>query len=329
MSNFNHPLVSVLIPAYNHENYVQGTIRSIIDQTYQNIELIIIDDGSKDSTLAKIHELGDECHKRFAKFLVKTQENSGTCITLNRLLAEASGQYVYLIASDDLAKPTCIAKEIEFLEKHHDYSLAVGDNEFIDETGKVMYLDAEKKDTHDLAKAKFKTSSQLISLKGGLNIDLSKFGRYDIVYQTNHIPNGYLVRKATLDKIPPFTPEAPLEDWYMMLQLAKISKMKFINEILFSYRKHPTNTMRNVEKVKRMGEQTRKHEDFILDATDNAALNNWALYTKKRYGSCYREQGIPGLLEILTFKNFENQSKTKIVRLFNFDIWTLRYGCRK
>ena len=49
----SNPLVSVLIPAYNHENYVQETINSIINQTYQNIELIIYDDGSKDSTWNK------------------------------------------------------------------------------------------------------------------------------------------------------------------------------------------------------------------------------------------------------------------------------------
>ena len=49
----SNPLVSVLIPAYNHEKYVQETINSIINQTYQNIELIIYDDGSKDSTCNK------------------------------------------------------------------------------------------------------------------------------------------------------------------------------------------------------------------------------------------------------------------------------------
>ena len=78
-------LVSVLIPAYNHEQYVQLTIRSIIEQTYQNIELIVIDDGSKDSTWEKISELKSECEKRFRRVDFSTQENSGTCKTLNRL----------------------------------------------------------------------------------------------------------------------------------------------------------------------------------------------------------------------------------------------------
>ena len=54
---FFKPLVSVIIPAYNHENYIQEAIKSIIAQTYKNIELIILDDGSKDSTWQKIQEL--------------------------------------------------------------------------------------------------------------------------------------------------------------------------------------------------------------------------------------------------------------------------------
>ena len=58
---FNKSLVSVLIPAYDHEKYVQETIKSIINQTYQNIELIIVDDGSKDSTWQKIQEMREEC----------------------------------------------------------------------------------------------------------------------------------------------------------------------------------------------------------------------------------------------------------------------------
>lgn len=329
MSIKANPLVSVLIPAYNHENYVQGTIRSIIDQTYQNIELIIIDDGSKDTTLAKIHELDAECHKRFAKFVVKTQDNSGTCITLNRLLAEASGQYVYFIASDDQAKPQCIQTELEFLQAHPDYCLAVGDNDFIDEHGQAMYLDEEKKGTYDEATAKFKTFGQLISHNAKFDIYCKKFGRYDILHNGNHIPNGYLIRKSAVDEVPPFTPKAPLEDWYLMLQLAKHSKMKLLNGILFSYRKHSTNTSGNLEHMKEMSAKTRVYEDKQLSESDDSKITRWALYTKKGYGICYRESGIPGVLEILTFNDVGNKIKTKIIRVLNCEICKYRYRYQK
>ena len=67
-------LVSVIIPAYNHERFVQQTIRSIIGQSYKNIELIIIDDGSTDSTWLKINELKKECEERFSRVVFKTKK---------------------------------------------------------------------------------------------------------------------------------------------------------------------------------------------------------------------------------------------------------------
>src|SRR5574344_1018426 len=127
-----NPLVSVVIPAYNHEKYVKEAIYSIINQTYEKIELIIVDDGSKDSTWEKINELKEDCLKRFRNVIFESQENKGSCDTLNHLLDLAKGEYIYLIASDDIAKPNAIEKEVEFLINNADYALCVGDNEIID-----------------------------------------------------------------------------------------------------------------------------------------------------------------------------------------------------
>lgn len=84
------PLVSVVIPCYNHENYVQECIKSAIEQDYENIELIIIDDGSKDESVNKIQELVPGCEKRFCRFEFRTRPNKGLCKTLNEALARIS-----------------------------------------------------------------------------------------------------------------------------------------------------------------------------------------------------------------------------------------------
>ena len=130
--NITEPLVSVVIPAYNHENYVEETIKSIMNQTYRNIELMVVDDGSKDTTWQKIKELETECKNRFTNVCFETKKNEGTCETLNRLISLANGEFIYFIASDDVAKPQAIEKELNFLTKNDDYVLAVGNNEFID-----------------------------------------------------------------------------------------------------------------------------------------------------------------------------------------------------
>ena len=65
---YEKDLISVLMPAYNHENFVQDAIKSVISQNYKNVELLIIDDGSNDSTFEKIMELEEECKKIFKNF---------------------------------------------------------------------------------------------------------------------------------------------------------------------------------------------------------------------------------------------------------------------
>ena len=76
-----------------------------------------------------------------------------------------------------------------------------------------------------------------------------KFGTYQSLIRGNYIPNGYLLRKNIIDKIEKCTSDTPLEDWFLMLQFAKVSKIKFIDDILFSYRWHSCNSIKNVDKI--------------------------------------------------------------------------------
>ena len=93
MKENNQPLVSVVIPCYNHEQFVQDSIQSVIDQTYRNIELIIIDDGSKDGSVEKIQEMVDICEQRFTRFEFRSRPNKGLSSTLNEALEWCKGKY--------------------------------------------------------------------------------------------------------------------------------------------------------------------------------------------------------------------------------------------
>ena len=156
-------LVSVIIPSYNHENYVQDTLKSVIAQTYQNIELIVVDDGSKDSTWQKIQEMRGICEKRFSRIHFETKANEGTCKTLNRLLDLAKGEYVYPLASDDQVKPHAIEKELNFLKDNPDYALAVGDDEFINSQGVRIFLTRDNQQICDEQNADYKTFVEYLS----------------------------------------------------------------------------------------------------------------------------------------------------------------------
>ena len=253
-------LVSVVIPAYNHQDYIGECIASIANQTYPNIEIIVIDDGSSDNTYEVIKKVLSGYTKRFKFISVQTQENAGTTITWNRLIEKTSGKYIYLLASDDVAKPTAIQKEVEFLESHPDYVLAVGDNEFIDKDSKRIFYTKENTITYDIKDATIKTFAGTYDNR--LNND--GFGTYCELLKGNHIPNGYLMRADVLKGIPKFTPEAPLEDYYMMLQLAKHGRFKYIDEVLFSYRQHSTNTSKKRLKMLDMTYQNLFYEKQLL-----------------------------------------------------------------
>lgn len=262
-------LVSVIIPAYNHEKYVQETIKSIINQTYENIELIIVDDGSLDNTWYKIQEMKEICEKRFSRVVFETKQNEGTCKTLNRLINLSKGEYIYLIASDDIAKPIAIEKELEFLSSAPEYALVVGDNEIIDSEGKRCYWDIDKNNVYDRAKAKYLTFGDQLKSWRDFAFTSEEFGMYHTLYVGNYIPNGYLIRKSIFEKIGLYTTNAPLEDYWLMLQISKYAKLKYLDEILFSYRWHDNNSIKNLDVAIANDKKTREYEEIILHDEDN------------------------------------------------------------
>ena len=114
------PLVSVIIPSYNHAKYIDKTILSIINQIYKNIELIIIDDGSTDNTRAVISALKNKCYSRFRKFFVKYNKNKGIINSLNEALKISIGEFIYIIASDDIAEEEAILKLVDVMRNNNE-----------------------------------------------------------------------------------------------------------------------------------------------------------------------------------------------------------------
>ena len=318
MNTKDFPLVSVLIPAYNHENYIQETIDSIINQTYPNIELIILDDGSKDKTWEKITELKPKCENRFVKIHFETKQNEGTCMTLNKLLKLSSGEFVYIIASDDLAKPQAIEKEVKFLQNNPDYALAVGDNEYVDSMGKQIFR-TQKAFTSNIKNAKYKTVKEFLSSKLKIDFLSDDFGSYKTLYKENYIPNGYLIRKNIFETIGNFTKNAPLEDFWLMLQISKYKKMKYIDEILFSYRIHDTNTIGNSTRMRELTTQTRNYEQKLLEKYLTNHKNDELLKIYNE-GICYYQTGIPNILMLYKYQKIN--TRTLKVEIFNKTIYS-------
>ena len=104
------PKVSVVMPAYNHQEYVGRSIDSVVSQTYPNVELIVVDDGSTDKTWEKISE---KLEKNPGLFKAVSRPNGGVCSALNEGIALSSGEFVAVIASDDYYLPTKLSDQMQ------------------------------------------------------------------------------------------------------------------------------------------------------------------------------------------------------------------------
>lgn len=121
-------LVSVIVVTYNSEEFIIETLESIWQQTYKSIELIISDDCSLDSTISLCKEWAnvDRNHDRFTRIkILEHQENTGIAPNCNRGLAEATGEWIKLIAGDDLLLKDCITSFIDYSNKNLDAQVIV------------------------------------------------------------------------------------------------------------------------------------------------------------------------------------------------------------
>lgn len=107
------PLVTVIIPAYNCENFIKATIQSVIDQTYENWRLIVIDDESKDSTCEIVNKLTEKDDRIQ---LIRNPVNMGVAKTRNRGLDFSQGDYVAFLDSDDVWHSDKLSKQIEKMQ---------------------------------------------------------------------------------------------------------------------------------------------------------------------------------------------------------------------
>lgn len=274
-------LVSVIISAYNHEKYIEDCLRSIILQSYENIELLVIDDGSSDATFNKILTLKNECEKRFVRFVFEKQRNMGTRYSGNKLITKSKGKYLFFTASDDVVKPQTVKKLVGFLEQNPEYVLAVGDNEIINENNDRIYW-GNKRTIVKKEYAAFKTFGEELGL---YTKHYNSFGEYSDLLKSNYIPNGYMIPRSCVLEVGMYDETIYLEDWYLILQLAKLGKFKFFPEILYCYRWHSANTVKSIFFKK--NQETFYREIYLKEKEycfKNGLSKQWKYCWSKRLG---------------------------------------------
>jgi glycosyltransferase involved in cell wall biosynthesis len=129
------PTVSVIIPSYNHEKFIQECIQSVLDQAYQDFEIVITDDCSSDHSVEIIQSFDNPRIKLF-----KHLENKGASIATNNCIQNSSGRYIAMLSSDDAWYPDKLALQVKYLEEHPDIAAVFGKVDWIDENGdEIVY----------------------------------------------------------------------------------------------------------------------------------------------------------------------------------------------
>ncbi|MEH8221899.1 glycosyltransferase [Aeromonas veronii] len=126
-------LVSVILPVYNCERFIGQAIESILNQTYKNLELIVIDDGSNDDSLSIINS-----YKYDVRLMVISRENKGLVFSLNEGISLANGKYIARMDADDISIIDRIEKQVSFFKRNNDVAILGSRTILIDESNQVI-----------------------------------------------------------------------------------------------------------------------------------------------------------------------------------------------
>jgi glycosyltransferase involved in cell wall biosynthesis len=248
----NQPLVSVIIPNYNYGRYLSEAIDSVLAQTYSNIEIIVVDDGSSDNSL----EILAAYEKKGIKVI--QQKNSGVGAARNIGAAKSKGKFIAFLDADDIWIPTKIERQLAG---------------FTDEIGLITC------GMREFDSASNETLAYLMSDKTDWDVHEILLLDYPVVSGS-----AIVVRRSTFEISGGFDDRKemhPSEDWEFFYRIAGISKVVFLPEILVSYRNHGRNGHLNIP----------RYEQSMLIAYDKIFQNSDESTLKLRrkcYGNLYR-----------------------------------------
>lgn len=220
------PKVSILIPCFNQENLITETVLSALNQTYENIEVVVSDDASTDSTPQLLRDLQKQYHPKLKVFLHDT--NLGVTKNHTRGLLECTGEFITFLDGDDLFLPEKIEKQVQFMAERQECSLCYHNVDVFDSsTGRRLYLWSER-----------------IGTRQGNIKDLIRFGNFlpavSVMVRKKDLPaDGYDERIKIYS------------DWFLWLCTLHNGKGQicYMDEVLAKYRRH-TDNLTNVSKWK-------------------------------------------------------------------------------
>ncbi len=214
------PLVSVLVGVYNHERYVEECLESVVNGSYKHLELIISDDCSTDRSEVVIRRWRER-HPEWPVTYVRHLENIGFTKSLNSVIPLCRGEYICLIAADDVMLTDGIGARVRYLAQHPDKLAVFADCEVIDEDGTMLFQSGIEGLYAD------------VGLKSRLLRETSLPS--SLVFHWAVPGPVFMCRSETYRIVGPYDERLDVEDWDMYLRLAAIRRLCLIDEYVAKY----------------------------------------------------------------------------------------------
>lgn len=211
----SNPLVSVIIPTYNSANYVTNAVDSVLAQTFTDLEVIVVDDGSTDDTR--------EALSRYAapvRYL--HQDNAGVSVARNLGIAESRGRYVAFLDADDTWMAHKLERQLQALDNSHEMGVSYSAHLVVDDVLRPVAVHGSQRWSSALE---------------------------DLLYKGNVVGSicTVLVEHSLLKQVGGFDPElSQCADWDMWIRLARHTEFLYIDEPLVTYRQHDNNMSRGI-----------------------------------------------------------------------------------
>lgn len=215
------PKISVIIPTYNREDFICETIQSVLNQTYKDFEIIVIDDGSTDNTKKRLEPY-------LSKIKLIDQKNHERAISRNKGVKNSTGEYIAFLDSDDLWTKDKLEKQVEVLENKKDIILVYGQCLRINENSKKIKI--AKRQTEGFSGNVFEK----------------------LLFRNFIASPTPLIRRKIFENTPGFkTKYIPYEDWEYWIRLSLLGDFFFIPKPLAYYRIHPEQSVKltNAKKI--------------------------------------------------------------------------------
>jgi glycosyltransferase involved in cell wall biosynthesis len=222
------PLISVIIPYYNHKRFVKQTLNSVLNDSYSNKEIIIINDGSTDPDDSSIVEWIKDHHHEI-KITYLKQENKGITKTLNEMINLANGQYIAHIASDDFFINNTFEERIKILQSHPDKLMLLSDAITVDDEGNHLF------------------ESALFEQRGGKKefYFTDKELKREIIKRWCIVGPTTFIDKQLFERIGSYDEKLFYEDWDLFLRAVSQNLILFYDQKVAAHRWHKNNASAN------------------------------------------------------------------------------------